>query len=74
MCDAEGVWVPKHGYNSSFPPDWSLARLQYEVSQAFSQGTPARRFKALTPGGVFIQFEWDDAAQRMVFYPLGAGE
>ena len=70
MSDGHGQWIPKLGYNTFFPPTWSDARIRYEAAEAFKQGRPRTRFKALSPGGVVIQFEWDESQSRTCFYPL----
>ena len=68
---SKGQWVDKYAESTFFPPEWSEARITYEVTEAFKQGTPGTRFEGTTPSGMKIQFNWDAKNQRTTFYPLG---
>ncbi|WP_197490303.1 EndoU domain-containing protein [Halothiobacillus diazotrophicus] len=71
----KGVWVNKFADSTFFPPSWSQARIEYEVSEAFKQaqagGLAGQRFIATSPSGIRLQFSWDSKNQRTTFYPLG---
>ncbi len=64
------VWVSKKNITTFFPSDWSRARLEFELSEAFKRGVPQTRFAAKAPSGICIQFSWDSKNQRTTFYPL----
>lgn len=66
----KGVWVSKKNITLFFPSDWSMARMEFEISEAFKQGLPQTRFVAKAPSGICIQFSWDAKNQRTTFYPL----
>ena len=68
---AKGEWVDKFARSTFFPPSWSQARIEYEISEAFKKGTPGTSFIKPTPSGISIQFHWDPKNQRTTFYPLG---
>lgn len=69
--EKKGVWVDKFAESTFFPPSWSKARIEYEVTEAFKTGIPKTGFDALSPGGIQIQFRWDQKNQRTTFYPIG---
>lgn len=66
----KGQWVDKARDSTFFPPSWSQARIEYEVSEAFKQGTPGTNFVKTSPSGINIQFYWDPKNQRTTFHPL----
>lgn len=66
-----GVWVDKFARSTFFPPDWSRARIEWEVSEAFKTGSAHTQFEASSPSGIKIRFNWDPKNQRTTFYPLG---
>lgn len=66
----KGVWVDKGRESTFFPPSWSHARIDYEVSEAFKKGAPGTSFVQPSPSGIDIQFHWDTKSQRTTFYPL----
>jgi filamentous hemagglutinin len=73
---SKSAWIDKPGQGSTFfPADWSQARIEYEVSEAFkvgqAQGLVGSRFQATSPVGINIQFNWDAKNMRTTFYPLG---
>ena len=68
---SKGVWVDKARDSTFFPPSWSRARIEYEVSEAFKSGVPKTGFDATSPSGIQIQFYWDAQNQRTTFYPMG---
>jgi len=68
---AKGEGVDKFAKSTFFPPSWSQARIEYEISEAFKKGTPGTSFIKPTPSGISIQFHWDPKNQRTTFYPLG---
>jgi hypothetical protein len=71
IWDADkGQWVDKARESTFFPPSWSQARTEYEVSEAFKQGTPGTKFVKTSPSGLDIQFYWDSKNQRTTFHPL----
>ena len=67
--EARKAWVDKVYRSTFFPPSWSEARITYEVTEAFKQGTSGTSFQAATPSGIRIQFRWDSKNQRTVFFP-----
>lgn len=67
---ARGEWVDKSRESTFFPPSWSQARIEYEISEAFKKGTPGTSFDELSPSGVRIQFHWDAKNRRTTFYPM----
>ncbi|MEW6100382.1 MAG: EndoU domain-containing protein, partial [Pseudomonadota bacterium] len=67
----KGVWVDKARESTFFPPSWSQARIEYEVTEAFKQGRPGTKFEAVSPSGITIRFSWDSKNGRTTFYPLG---
>ncbi len=67
----KGIWVDKVRESTFFPPSWSQARIEYEITEAFKQGTPGTRFEVASPSGITIRFSWDAKNQRTTFYPLG---
>jgi hypothetical protein len=74
VWDASKGWANKPGQGSTFfPADWSRARIEFEVTEAFKKGqqvqSPTNSFTALSPSGIRIQFHWDPTNQRTVFYP-----
>ncbi len=75
VWDSSRGWVDKSRESTFFPADWSLARVQFEVSEAFklgqAQGLAGTRFQAISPSGIEIQFSWDAKNRRTTFYPLG---
>lgn len=68
---AKGEWVDKVRNSTFFPPSWSQARIEYEVSEAFKKGAPGTGFDATSSSGIQIQFRWDAKNQRTTFYPIG---
>lgn len=66
----KGQWVDKKNMSTFFPPSWSQARIDYEVSEAFKKGTPGTSFVKPSPSGIDIQFHWNSKNQRTTFYPL----
>jgi hemolysin activation/secretion protein len=71
LWDAKkGQWVDKKNMSTFFPPSWSQARIDYEVSEAFKKGTPGTSFVKPSPSGIDIQFHWNSKNQRTTFYPL----
>lgn len=68
---AKGEWVDKKNISTFFPPSWSQARIEYEISEAFKKGAPETRFDATSPSGINIRFSWDAKNQRTTFYPIG---
>ncbi|HEU4459697.1 MAG TPA: hemagglutinin repeat-containing protein [Methylibium sp.] len=69
--EATRQWVDKAVQSTFFPPSWSEARVTYEVTEAFRQGTPGTNFQAWAPSGLRIQFRWDPKNQRTTFFPTG---
>lgn len=72
---SKGQWVDKERRSTFFPPSWSQARIEYEVTEAFkaaiqSGRDPSKSFQFDSPGGIKIQFHWDAKNQRTTFYPL----
>lgn len=67
----KGVWVDKARESTFFPPSWSKARIDFEVSEAFKNGTPKTGFDATSPSGIQIRFRWDAKNQRTTFFPIG---
>jgi filamentous hemagglutinin len=67
----KGIWVDKKNISTFFPPSWSHARIEYEITEAFKQGTPGTSFIKTSPGGMRIQFHWDAKNKRTTYHPLG---
>jgi hypothetical protein len=66
----KSLWVEKRQQSTFFPPSWSQARIEYEITEAFKAGVPRTGFVGMSPGGIEIQFRWDAKNQRTTFYPL----
>jgi hypothetical protein len=72
--DVGNRWVNKGNRSTFFPVDWSQARIEYEVSQAYAGGIANGRSGSCSwssPSGIEIQFHWDPRNNRTTFYPLG---
>jgi Bacterial EndoU nuclease len=64
-------WIDKPRESTFFPADWSRARIEFEVSEAFKVKVPGARGEVgTTPSGIRIQFFWDATNQRTTFYPF----
>ncbi|ANJ67316.1 hypothetical protein A9404_07895 [Halothiobacillus diazotrophicus] len=70
----KGMWVNKFADSTFFPPSWSQARIEYEVSEAFKNKrvNPEGGWVGQTPSGVDIQIYWDARNRRTTFYPYGS--
>lgn len=66
----KGVWVDKARESTFFPPSWSQARIEYEVSEAFKnkQMLGATKWQGTSPSGMMI--EGFTTPARTTFYPL----
>lgn len=66
------TWVDKKAQSTFFPPDWSQARIEYEVSNAFQDRAPHSLGgeRGASPSGIQIQFWRDRKNQRITFYPV----
>jgi hypothetical protein len=66
---AKGAWVDKVRNSTFFPPSWSQARIEYEVSEAFKskQMLDATKWQGTSPSGVVI--EGFVTPTRTTFYP-----
>ena len=69
--DAAKDWVDKKHDSTFFPADWSRARIEFEVSEAFKvkQMMGATKWKGTSPSG--IEIEGYINSSRTTFYPLG---
>lgn len=70
---SKGQWVTKTRDSTFFPPSWSQARIEYEVSEAFKNRIPVSTggWKGTTPSNIDVQFFWDSKNSRTTFYPKG---
>lgn len=66
-----GVWIDKFARSTFFPAEWSHARIEWEITEAFKSGPPRTSFEAPSPSGIIIRFNWDIKNHRTTFYPLG---
>jgi Bacterial EndoU nuclease len=67
-------WVDKFNDSTFFPANWSRARTEFEVSEAFKVKIPnpaGPGFVGVSPAGIEVRFNWDPKNQRTTFYPLG---
>lgn len=66
----KGLWVDKARESTFFPPSWSQARIEYEVSEAFKnkQMLGATKWQGTSPSGMMI--EGFTTPARTTFYPL----
>jgi len=73
---SKGQWVDKVRDSTFFPPSWSQARIDYEVSEAFKNKLPAPNggWEGTCPSGIKMKFFWDSTNQRTTFHPLGGGQ
>jgi hypothetical protein len=73
--ELHGAWVDKVAQSTFFPKNWSLAKIEFEVTEAFkvgeAKGLARTSFKEYSPAGIEIQFHWDVTNQRTTFYPTG---
>ena len=69
----KGAWVDKGRESTFFPPSWSQARIEYEVSEAFKTklAAPTGGWEGTSPSGIEVKFFWDPKNQRTTFYPMG---
>lgn len=70
VFDADkGIWVDKVRESTFFPPSWSQARIEYEVSEAFKsrQMLTAQKWSGTSPSG--IEIEGFINPGRTTFYP-----
>lgn len=65
-----GRWVDKFAESTFFPPSWSKARIEYEVSEAFKdrQMVSATKWQGTSPSG--LKIEGFTTPTRTTFYPL----
>jgi hypothetical protein len=66
-----GQWVDKVRQSTFFPADWSQARIEYEVSEAFKarQTLTPTKWSGTSPSGIVI--EGFTNPNRTTFYPMG---
>lgn len=64
-----GVWVDKKNISTFFPPDWSRARIEFEVTEAFKmrQMHGNTKWTGTSPSGIVI--EGYTSPSRTTFYP-----
>lgn len=64
-----GVWVDKFAKSTFFPPTWSKARIEYEVSEAFKsrQQIGEQKWIGTSPSGIVIMGFTN--SKRTTFYP-----
>ena len=69
----QGAWVDSGRESTFFPPSWSQARIEYEVSEAFKTklAAPTGGWEGTSPSGIEVKFFWDPKNQRTTFYPMG---
>lgn len=65
----KGIWVDKVRESTFFPPSWSQARIEYEVSEAFKnrQMLTAQKWSGTSPSGIGIEGFINPG--RTTFYP-----
>jgi Bacterial EndoU nuclease len=71
--DSANRWVDKTRESTFFPADWSRARIEFEVTQAYKAAVPKLGepgVRGTSPSGIDIRFNWDSKNQRTTFYPL----
>jgi filamentous hemagglutinin len=71
--DGGKQWVDKPRESTFFPADWSRARIEFEVSEAFKVAGPISGeagVRGVSPSGISIRFHADLKNQRTTFYPL----
>ena len=63
-------WKDKFVESSFFPADWSIARIKYEVIEAFKSRdlVGAEKWQGKSPSGLYI--EGFASERRITFYPL----
>jgi filamentous hemagglutinin len=63
-------WKDKFVESSFFPADWSIARIKYEVTEAFKSRNlvGAEKWQGKSPSGLYI--EGFASERRITFYPL----
>ena len=73
---SKGKWVDKKFESTFFPPSWSQARIEYEVSEAFKNKrvNPAGGWIGESPSGIDIQIYLNPKNQRTTFYPYGTSK
>ena len=66
-------WKSKSRPSSFFPADWSIARIKYEVIEAFkrriSKAENSREWVGTSPSGIEIGGYADET--RVTFFPIG---
>lgn len=70
MFDAKGeIWVSKKNVSTFFPSDWSRARIEFEVTEAFKlrQMHGNSKWTGTSPSGIVI--EGYTSPNRTTFYP-----
>jgi len=65
----KGQWVDKARESTFFPPSWSHARIEYEVTEAFKskQLLGGQKWQGTTPSGIVIEGYTNPT--RTTFYP-----
>ncbi len=67
------MWKDKFNESSFFPTDWSIARIKYEVIEAFKVREPVpeklRQWVGTAPSG--IRIEGYELNGKITFYPVG---
>ncbi len=63
-------WKDKFAKSSFFPADWSVARIKYEVIEAFKvrRSASSTKWQGTSPSGISIEGYFTDG--RVTFYPL----
>lgn len=70
---SKNQWIDKKNISTFFPPSWSQARIEYEVSEAFKsmQMLDATKWRGTSPSGLVI--EGFTTPARTTFYPIKQG-
>ncbi|MDP1683810.1 EndoU domain-containing protein [Hydrogenophaga sp.] len=65
----KGQWMDKKNISTFFPPSWSQARIEYEVTEAFRnrQVLGGQKWQGTTPSGIVIEGYTNPT--RTTFYP-----
>ena len=69
--DGAKAWIDKPRESTFFPADWSRARIEFEVTEAFKlkQMVGAQKWQGTSPSGIVIEGYINP--NRTTFYPLG---